>query len=135
MYDASNRKDIRRAEKLARAAELARVEFIRAAMSTLQGRAWFHHLLSFCNIFRTTFADEPTRTAFNEGGRNVGLMVYNDILQNIPDQFVRMMQEAHERELTSEQRDRHDHDGDTGDEDDLDSDDDGSAFDQLSGGP
>ncbi len=51
-YDASNRKDIRRAEKEARAQEVERINYLCAAMTTRQGRHWFHDLLWFCGFFR-----------------------------------------------------------------------------------
>ena len=47
-YNANNRKDIRRAEKASAISDRQRVEFIVAAMSTVQGRAWYYDLLSAC---------------------------------------------------------------------------------------
>lgn len=125
MYNASDRKDIRRAEKAAKHVESSRVEFIRAALSTPQGRIWFHQLLSACHIFSTTFNGNALNAAFAEGERNVGLMVYGDIVTHCPDEFVRMMREAQAREI--EDGRRTDHSDPTNSLDDT-------AFGQLSGG-
>jgi hypothetical protein len=120
MYDASSRKDIRRAEKAASRAEADRVEFIRAALSTFQGRAWFHDLLAFCHIFADPFSGDALREAYSKGERNIGLYIYNDVVTHCPDQFIRMMREAHEKELAYEQSGRNDP-GDGGDDLDDDS--------------
>ena len=102
--NASERKAIRRAEKLAVVAERSRIEFVQAAMSTKQGRAWFHELLVRCAIFDGSFSGDALLEAFAKGQRNVGLMIYNDIVTNCPDAFVVMMKEANIQELTNERR-------------------------------
>jgi hypothetical protein len=93
MYDASNRKDIRRAEKAARANELARTEFVVAAMGTAQGRAWFYNLLESCHIFRCTFTGDAWDN-FREGERNIGLVVLADINAHCVDRYMQMIKEA-----------------------------------------
>ena len=104
MRNASERKDIRRAEKLAAEHERARIEFVVAAMATSQGRAWFHNLLSVCSIFDGSFTGDALVEAFTKGQRNIGLMVYNDIVTNCPDSFVAMMREANIQEVLNDRR-------------------------------
>lgn len=98
MYDASNRKDIREAEKRAHLAERSRVEFIQSAMAGAPGRVWFYQLLSACHLFSDPFSGDALREAYTKGERNVGLMIFADILENCPDQYILMMREATERE-------------------------------------
>lgn len=105
MRNASERKDIRRAEKLAAETERARVEFIVAAMDTRQGRTYFHSILSICSIFDGSFSANALIESFTKGQRNIGLMIYNDIVTHCPDQFVTMMKEAKIQELTNDRRD------------------------------
>lgn len=105
MRNASERKDIRRAEKFAAETARARIEFVVAAMSTIQGRAWFHDLLVFCNVFDGSFSGDALLEAFNKGQRNVGLNIYNDIVGSCPDSFVQMMKEASIKEIVNERRD------------------------------
>lgn len=104
MRNASERKDIRRLEKLSAENERARIEFVVAAMGTKQGRSWFLNLLSLCSIFDGTFTNDALLEAFTKGQRNIGLMVYNDIVTHCPDDFVRMMKESAIQELTNDRR-------------------------------
>lgn len=99
MYNASNRQDIRRAEKEARIAEVNRLDYLKAAMSVPQGRYWFHDFLEACHIFSDPFTGDPLREAYSKGERNVGLLIYSDIVAHCPDDFIRMMKEAHERHI------------------------------------
>jgi len=103
-YNATNRKDIRRAEKAADVENQRRVNFIVAAMSTSEGRIWFHDLLSRCHIFADPFSGVALLEAYSKGERNIGLQIYSDIVSNCPDYFVTMMKEATLRELTNASR-------------------------------
>ena len=80
---------LRRAER----AEAQRQAAFRAVMATADGRRWIWWLLDRCGVFRTSFTGDAT-TYFNEGTRNVGLMVIADINALCPDLFVTMMTEA-----------------------------------------
>ena len=120
-YNASSRKDIRRAEKSAQLAEVQRIDFVKAAMSTLQGRRYFHDLLAFCHLFSDPFTADALREAFSKGERNVGLIIYNDIVAHCPEHFVQMMREAQIKDLTDERRDLNDDSGDAGDDELADS--------------
>jgi len=52
-------------------------------------------LMSRCGIFRTSFDRESaTQTAFNEGERNIGLMLQDDILSASPEAYLKMTQES-----------------------------------------
>lgn len=121
MRNASERKDIRRYEKQAKLRETNRINFIVAAMSTSAGRVWFHDFLSACHIFADPFTGDALVEAYSKGERNVGLKVYNDIVQNCPNYFIDMMKEANLAEQVNERLD--DDNGNSGEPDA----DDGSA--------
>lgn len=104
MRNAAQRKDIRLAEKASASAERARIDFIVAAMSTQQGRAWFHQLLVSCSLFADPYTGEALLDNFVKGQRNIGLSIYNDIVSHCPDQFVVMMKEATIQEELYERR-------------------------------
>lgn len=110
--NAAERKSIRRAEKAAAEIERARIEFVVAAMSTTQGRVYFHNLLSACSIFDGSFSGDALVEAFTKGQRNIGLMIYNDIVTHSPDEFVLMMKEAQIQEVINDRRLDADSDGD-----------------------
>src|SRR5215813_3500225 len=102
MYNAGERKDVRRAEKEAHLADRQRQEIITQIMSGTPGRRWVLEKLEECHIFRTSFHREPTAMAFNEGQRDIGLRLLNDIMASCPDQYVLMMRENNERRSASE---------------------------------
>ena len=99
MYDASNRKDIRAAEKAARQDEVSRLDYLRAAMSTWQGRAWFCDLLEFCHCFVEIPSWNPHQDYFQAGQRNVGLRILADIHAHCPDEYLKMMRESNARDV------------------------------------
>ena len=105
MYDASNRKDIRRAEKEAARAESERVEFLRQALSSIGGRSWFHNLLEACHLFSDPFTGQALTEAYLKGERNIGLRIFADILSNCPDQYLLMMRESNARDIARSQHD------------------------------
>jgi len=102
--NASQRKDIRKFEKISAEAEAARINFIVAAMSTSAGRVYFHSLLAGCSIFNDPFTGDALMDNFVKGQRNIGLMIYNDIVANCPDYFILMMKEASIKELSNDRR-------------------------------
>ena len=103
-YDASNRKDIRRAEKDAKLDETMRIDFLRAAMSTIQGRAFFHDFLEFCHLFADPFTGDALIEAYRKGERNVGLRTFADLLAHCPDYYIQMVKEANDRRTVRDTR-------------------------------
>lgn len=99
MYDASSRKDIRRAEKAAALAEADRINYLCSAMSIPQGRAWFYDLLERCHLFNQPPVFETNKDYFAFGERNIGTQIFDDILRNCPDDYIQMMREANERSI------------------------------------
>lgn len=105
MYDASNRKDIRRAEKEAQAAEIRALDYLKAAMSVPQGRAWFYELLEGCYCFNEPDTWDPYQNMYFKGMRNVGLRIFAQISANCPDDYILMMKEANARRIERDIRD------------------------------
>lgn len=111
-YDASNRKDIRRAEKDAKLDETLRIDFLRAAMSTSQGRAYFYSELEFCHLFADPFTGSALLEAYRKGERNVGLRTFADLLAHCPDYYIQMVKEANDRRTARDSRPSTDSDPD-----------------------
>lgn len=99
-YNAADRKQIRAAEKASAIAEAQRAEVIVESMSTVPRRRYVWEKLADCGIFRTTFSTDPMQMAFNEGQRNAGLTLLNDIIQYCPEQFIQAMRESNGRRST-----------------------------------
>lgn len=96
-YDASSRKDIRLAEKAAARLATTRLDFLRAALTTPQGRAWFYHFLADCQVFAVDPIFEPHRDYFIQGQRNIGMRIFAEIKSNFPDLYILMEQDENAR--------------------------------------
>ena len=60
------------------------------------GRRFYHRIMEQCGIFRTSyFPGNPSEhTAFNEGKRNIGLMLMADIDEACPKALDQMRKES-----------------------------------------
>ena len=76
-------------EKSEREIEMADVK---ALMSSVIGRRFMNRLLSSCGLYRLSFNNSGSITAFNEGERNVGLKFLADVTE-YPDLYLLMLQE------------------------------------------
>lgn len=106
MYDASNRKDVRKAEKAARLAASEDADAIRKIMSDTFGRAWMWRRLSAARIFDDPFTGDPLVEAYNKGNRNFGTLLLSDIMLHCPEQYLIMTREAHVRRINDDNDDR-----------------------------
>ena len=106
-YDASLRKDVRRMEKESAQAEANRIAYTKTIMRDRFGRRWMYDLLLRCHIWSTPFAmGQPDGTAFRLGEQNIGLQVFADVMKAAPDDYVLMMNEASEKDIINERRNR-----------------------------
>jgi hypothetical protein len=91
--NAGDAKQVRKAgitEKLRREREL---DDLRRLMDTDYGRRHVWLQLCRCKIFETSFTGNNT-TFFNEGQRNIGLMLLADINEVCPEAYLVMLKEA-----------------------------------------
>lgn len=70
---------------------------IEKLMEKAEGRRIVWRLLEQCNVFGTTFSHEPLTMAFNEGQRNIGLLILADVMEVAPKRYMVMTLEAQER--------------------------------------
>jgi hypothetical protein len=68
---------------------------MRWLLSDRRGRRMMHRWLERSGLWRTSF-DGPERTFFNEGMRNMGLMLFAEVSEAAPEMFPVMMKEAKE---------------------------------------
>lgn len=102
MYDASDRKQVRKAEKEAKLADAQTAGIIKGLMSLSAGRQWVYDKLAGAHVFATSFDRDPLQMAFAEGERNQGLILLNDVMKHCPDQYLQMTQEANARDTARE---------------------------------
>ncbi len=76
-----------------------------AIMDTAAGRRWVSRILAKAGFYRTSFTGESERTIFNEGMRNLGLWLFNEIDEACAKQIIVMMQE-HQDKIESEENAR-----------------------------
>ena len=74
-------------------AQAERVAGLGNLLSSKQGRQWYWHLLSECGVYVTSFTGNST-TFFNEGKRQIGLMLIGELTREFPDHYVTMLKEA-----------------------------------------
>lgn len=78
---------------------------LRAVLSSVSGRRFIWRLLERGGVFRSSFNTESdSYTAFNEGRRNLGLLVLNDILEADLDAFTLMQRESVEAAALAERQ-------------------------------
>jgi hypothetical protein len=69
-------------------------------MNDARGRRIAFRFLSRSGVFRISFtAGDPHSTSFNEGGRNLGLQMMNDINNVVPEQYALMLREAQDEQV------------------------------------
>ncbi|CAM8182972.1 hypothetical protein [Enterobacter rongchengensis] len=71
---------------------------IKFVMDSEQGRRVVWGLLEKGQVFGTCFNVEPHITAFNEGQRNLALVLFQRVMTHCPDQYLKMAAEASEQE-------------------------------------
>lgn len=70
------------------------VEDIKWLMSSPRGRRLAWWFLEKAGVNRTSFSNSGSAMAFNEGQRNMGLMLQADIVSHAPDRFMEMLEEG-----------------------------------------
>lgn len=93
-YDTSEPQEVNKARKKSGRTRAERLEFVKAAMTHEQGRAWFYDILVFCKVISTPFRESPYETSFNCGMQNVGLRLMQDIQDAAPQAYLQMVTEA-----------------------------------------
>ena len=78
---------------------------LRWLMSERRGRRIVWRLLSDAGVFQLSFHTNAMQMAFNEGIRNKGLKMLNDLLANCPELYTRMVEEANERNTSGRKSD------------------------------
>lgn len=105
-YNAASRKDIRAAEKSAKALSMEEAEVLVTLLSDIPGRRYVWNQLARAHIFQTSVVStDPIMIAFLEGERNQGLKLLNDILAHCPHLFLEMIQEHNAANLAKENTD------------------------------
>ena len=82
----------KRKDEQVRERELADLKLV---MESTEGRRFIWRLLDRAGVFRTSFTGNST-SFFNEGQRNMGLIVLADVHEACAERYIQMMKEAKE---------------------------------------
>jgi hypothetical protein len=93
-YDAGDPVHVERRRKSAKTTRLQRNEDLRWLMGDARGRRFVWNLLAKAGVFRSSMGASAELTAFNEGRRDLGLVLLADLMRLCPDQYGRMQAEA-----------------------------------------
>ena len=74
------------------------IDDIQFVMGSEQGRRVIWSLLEKGQVFGACFNVDPQITAFNEGQRNLALVLFQRVMADCPDQYLKMAAEASEQE-------------------------------------
>ncbi|EAM6285754.1 hypothetical protein BG151_000126 [Salmonella enterica subsp. enterica serovar Apapa] len=75
------------------------IDDIQFVMGSEQGRRVIWSLLEKGLVFGACFNVDPHITAFNEGQRNLALVLFQRVMAHCPDQYLKMAAEAGEDNL------------------------------------
>lgn len=78
------------AQAEARRVEIEDIEWL---MSDKRGRRVMWRLLAEAGIYRTSFNNSGSVTAFNEGKRHIGLVFISEVNEHAANQFLVMLKE------------------------------------------
>lgn len=106
MSNAANIKEITAKRQRQKSDEEVAKLVLRTLMGNVDGRRYVWLRLAECHVFASTFTGDPLSSAFREGERNIGLMLYSSIARDCPNECICMTIENSAVELkTTENED------------------------------
>lgn len=93
--DEESKAELEAKQKLLAQRDIDDIQFV---MGSEQGRRVIWSLLEKGQVFGACFNVDPHITAFNEGQRNLALVLLQRVMTHCPDQYLKMAAEASEQE-------------------------------------
>lgn len=78
-FDAGDARSVKEHVRKAKVSAAGRTRLVRQIMSSVEGRVWIWEILSRCHIYSTSFSTNALSMAFQEGERNIGLMINAEV--------------------------------------------------------
>lgn len=95
--NAADEEQVERAGEREKRGRELELDDVRALMRNRPGRRFMWRVLDACGVFRSSFTGDNA-TFFNEGQRNIGLLLMADINEACPELYATMLAEARKRE-------------------------------------
>jgi len=70
------------------------IDDVAVILSDIRGRRFLWRYLGECGVFRSSFNNSGSITAYNEGMRNIGLKLLAEIMEADPDAYALMATES-----------------------------------------
>lgn len=92
-YDAGDEAKVQKRKTKAQLAREKELEDFKQILATKAGRAFLWRLLEWCGVYHTSFTGNST-TFFNEGKRDIGLKLIEEIFSADPKAYGLLREEA-----------------------------------------
>jgi hypothetical protein len=89
----ADKKEADARKRLVRDNEIASIRWL---MSSKKGRGFMWRLLELSGPFRLSFDSNAMKMAFNEGNRNLGNQLFNEVMTLCPEMYPVMVKEQHD---------------------------------------
>ena len=99
--DRADQQQNRKLKAIATKQKLDIDDFVKATVTTLQGRQYLYWLLELCGIGRNPFTPNALNMSFACGQLNVGQQIQAHIIEVAPAAFLKMLEEKEEERLNA----------------------------------
>jgi hypothetical protein len=99
VQNASDRNQVRAAGKKEKEFRKRELNDVRSLLAIAPGRRFLWRLLSSAGVFRSSYTGDANGTMFNEGRRDLGLMVLSETTEADPNAYAKMVQESKADEI------------------------------------
>jgi hypothetical protein len=89
-FNASDPEQVQSRRERQKSCDLQKKSALRRLMAEPAGRMWVWGLLSRCGTYHSSFSSDPLVMAFNEGRRDIGNYLAEEIDRIGPDLFLKM---------------------------------------------
>lgn len=96
-YDVGNPAEVKERKTKTELSREREIEELRQLLETYGGRSYIWRLLDMCGVYKTSFTGNST-TFFNEGRRDIGLRILEELFEASPNVYTLMRSEAIERD-------------------------------------
>lgn len=90
----ANPKAVKEKDKQSRSRAQRDIDDLALILSDMRGRRFIWRYLQECGVFKTSFNNSGSVTAFNEGMRNIGLKLLAEISEADSDAYSKMVDES-----------------------------------------
>lgn len=97
--NAADEKQVKEAERKGKLARDREIDDVRFILSSETGRRFIWKTLERCKVFELSFNHSGAITSFNEGMRNIGLILLSDVMGANPEAYLQMMKENKKENL------------------------------------